>query len=480
MNQNPQINTIRQIYRAHLARYPWARLLKNLYLMLLQQAIQIRAFFIWRGTRNLTIGAIYFSRLRCKSSLTIVRHTARWGASFFFALLRLLYALTSTKGWYAMQGFSEYIAKSNTNHRELVQERQILLNMPTVYPLDFKKLFRNEPWPMRVPATIAFEVSKAQVLGKSDIIFLHNRCLHHDLYRFDQDLLFEEMHGVVGINPAHKEMVRFKGLSVGSIPSAISLIGSTTANYVHWLTETLPKLALINGIDKYNDLPYLIDAGLHPNILESIRHINPKRKLVQIERDELLAVDRLIIISPVAYVPFDFHPGIKPQKLTINPDSALYSPDALQRVRQLLVSRLVNPSAASKRKLFLRRTGKSRPMLNSAEVEAMMLEHGFEIIEPETLNFADQVRLFNSAHVIVSQGGAALGNILFSPNGCHVIVLTTWSPYTIHYYFANLAAVLGQRCTLIMCEPVHSELGPHRAHMGVNVSISTLKKAISQ
>lgn len=378
-----------------------------------------------------------------------------------------------------MYGFFEYIKNSNTGHLELIPAREIPILMPNIYPKEFPKFFNRDLWPLHVPPIYAFEVFKAQIMGKSDLLFLEDKCLYHELYRFDQDFLFEEMHDIVSISAENKKLIRFKGQLVGSIPSGISLVGSVTANYVHWLTETLPKLALIDCIEVYRDLPYIIDEGLHQNIIESIGYLNSnKRDIIQVRRGEMIAVEKLIAITPVAYVPFDFKPGIKPSKLDINPSSALYSPDGLQRLHKLLVARLGETNKTIKRRLFLRRTGKSRPMINSMEIEEMVLEQGFEIIEPERLSFADQVRLFSSAELIVSQGGAALGNIVFAPTGCHVIVLTTWSPYTIHYYFSNLAELLGQRCTLVMCEPIQSELGPHRAHMGVNVPIPTLIKAI--
>jgi len=378
-----------------------------------------------------------------------------------------------------MHGFAKFFGTSYAGRSELVPAREFPLEMPSVYPEEFRKFFCSDSWPLHVPSICAFEVSKAQVMGKSDLLFLEDQCLHHDLYRFDQDFLFEEVHDIVSINTVNQKLARFKGEQVGSIPTGISLVGSTTANYIHWLTESLPKLVLIDGIDAYQDLPYIVDAGLHPNILESVSYFNSRgRPIIQLGRGEMLAVEKLITISPVTYVPFDFKPGIEPDKLDINPNSALYSPDAMQRVRELMVARLSETAVVLSRRLFLRRTGKSRQMFNSMEVEAFLQEFDFEIVEPETLSFSDQVRLFSSAHMIVSQGGAALGNMIFAPAGCHVIVLTTWSPYIIHYYFSNLASIMDQRCTLVMCDPIQSEPGQHRAHMGINVSIPSLKKAI--
>jgi hypothetical protein len=482
MNQLHELSWIRRFYRQHLARYAWARLLKSLYSVLRLLVVQIRGFLVWQVSHKLAVGAIFLQRSANLSNQLLVCHSAKIAASGCYSLLRALHYLTGQKAWwYTMRGFSEYCKSTDAAHYELVPARDVQLDIPTVHPEANRKYFPQSVWSLRVPAIYAFEVSNAQVMGKSDLLYRGDECLHHDLYRFSQDFLFEEMHDIVSINPTNKKMVRFNGQQVGSIPSGISLVGSATANYVHWLTETLPKLALIDGIDAYQDLPYIIDSGLHPNILESLHQLNSNnRKVLQLGRGELLSVDKLVAISPVAYVPFDFKPGIKPDKLDINPGSALYSPDGLQQVRQSMVSRLGEAEGTQKRRLFLRRTGTSRPLINLAEIEIMLYGHGFEIVEPETLTFAEQVRLFSSAELIVSQGGAALGNIIFAPAGCQVVVLTTWSPYIIHYYFSNLAAVLGQRCTLVMGESVQNEPGQHRAHMGLNIPIPVLTKAIQQ
>lgn len=508
MNSLDNLPWIRRFYRAHLARYLWAQWLKRNYLNLRLFILQLKHALVWRLYHSLHAGKYHASQRAHKSSwkaryfanqkLESVRFNANqalhkaswntrhfafwfWGAIANSVYLFCLRLLRHRLRFYSMRGFGEYSAISKTVYNELAPEREISLVMPRIHPEAFRKFFQAEPWSYHVPAIRAFEITKAQVLGKSDLLFLDDQCLHHELYRFDRDFLFEEMHGVVSINETNRKLVRFKGTQVGSIPFGISLVGSATANYVHWLTETLPKLAMIDGIEAYQGMPYIIDAGLHPNILESVRYLNSSgRNIIQVRREEMLAVDKLVVISPVAYVPFDFKPCIEPEKLDIKPSSVFYSPDGLQQIRQLLVARLGEMNGALKRRLFLRRTGKSRPMANYAEVEALVQELGFEVVDTETLSFAEQVRLFSSAELVASQGGAALGNIIFAPAGCHVIVLTTWSPYTIHYYFANLASILGHRCTLIMCEPVQSELGPHHAHMGVNVSIPSLIEAIHQ
>jgi hypothetical protein len=380
--------------------------------------------------------------------------------------------------FYRLRSFAEYQEETQAPAHELVSEQVFEIETPDVHPAEYDGCLHTGVWQLGIPAIQAFEVPNALVLGKSDLLFLKDECLHHGLYHFGRDQLFEEIHGHVSIKPRDRMLARFIGEPVEDpIPAGISLVGSATSNYVHWLTETAPKLALFDELDAYPDIPYILDDGLHPNILESVRLLNSRgREIVTVERGKLLTVQRLVAISPVAYVPFDFKQGLKLEKGDIDPGFALYSPEGLNLVRSKLVNQL-GELDAPRRRLYLRRGAKSRQMVNSAEVEALMQELGFDIVEPETLNFAEQVRVFSQAEMIVGQGGAAFGNIMFAPPGCHVVVLSTWSPYTIYYYFSNIASVLGQRCSFILCEPVLDE-GGHRAHMGLNVPVATLKETI--
>lgn len=385
--------------------------------------------------------------------------------------------------FFLLTSFDEYrndnkISSSSTLLTEAVDLR---IPMPIVFPEAYRQNLYSETWLLDVPPVRVMRVSDAEVMGKCDFIFSERRCLHHGLYRFDRDLSMEEMHGLMSINSRRNMAARYRkeGHAIEEIPEAISLIGSASANYVHWLTETAPKLALIDRMDCYADLPLIIDDGLHPNIMESLDYLNiHNRALIPIKSGQLFRVDKLVSISPVAYVPFDFKAGMRLGALDIDPGFAMYVPDGVNSVRQLLVSRFSEKDVDGGKKLYLRRTAKSRQMANSEEVEAFVLEHGFQIVEPETLSFAEQVKLFSRAEMIVGQGGAAFGNIVFAPKNCRIVILTTWSPFTIYYYFSNLASVLGQQCCFVLCEPVEEPDGFHLAHKGLRVAIQDLRGAL--
>lgn len=365
----------------------------------------------------------------------------------------------------------------------LATAESVVLGMPEVHPEHFRECLHTGSWPLAVPSVQAIEILDAEVMGKCDFVFTQSRCLHHGLYRWERDLPAEEMHGMLGIDVKRKRVARYTKVKETAIvlDQAISLIGSASANYVHWLTETAPKLALIDEVDGLKAYPLVIDAGLHPNILESLNCLNThSREIVPLERGQLCKVGKLIAITPVAYAPFDYRRGFAPEREGIDPGWAMFVPRGLHALREKLLSRTGSGGPAPGRRLYLRRTSQFRPMRNAAEVEALLSEFGFQVIEPETLSFAEQIRLFSAAESIVAQAGAALGNMIFAPQGCRVVILSAWSPYSIYYYFSNLASIFGQKCTYTLCEPDSQEGNAHPAHKELKVDIQALREAIGQ
>lgn len=84
--------------------------------------------------------------------------------------------------------------------------------------------------------------------------------------------------------------------------------------------------------------------------------------------------------------------------------------------------------APARRKIFLSRKditmksgGRYRALLNEEALIEALAQRGFQIVEPETLSFADQVRLFWEAELVVGLGGAALFNVVFCKPGTRVV-----------------------------------------------------------
>ncbi|MCP9911657.1 glycosyltransferase family 61 protein [Cyanobium sp. BA20m-p-22] len=58
----------------------------------------------------------------------------------------------------------------------------------------------------------------------------------------------------------------------------------------------------------------------------------------------------------------------------------------------------------------------TRRIINEREILPILIEHGFEILELETMEFNDQVAAFSEARVVIAPHGAGLTNVLFSRN----------------------------------------------------------------
>jgi hypothetical protein len=76
------------------------------------------------------------------------------------------------------------------------------------------------------------------------------------------------------------------------------------------------------------------------------------------------------------------------------------------------------------RKLYVPRRGsQGRVIVNETQVLRELEARGFELVEPQTLTWVEQVRLFAQASHVVGPMGSGLANALFSPPGSRLLTL---------------------------------------------------------
>ncbi|MCI5044134.1 MAG: glycosyltransferase family 61 protein [Aquisalinus sp.] len=98
------------------------------------------------------------------------------------------------------------------------------------------------------------------------------------------------------------------------------------------------------------------------------------------------------------------------------------TPAMAQLLRKILLGEATPPDRKPWRKVYLHRDGaKWRNLDNADEVRQLMKSAGFEVFTPLQDNFLEQVRLMSETRLLVSAHGAALTNLLFMPEGGHVI-----------------------------------------------------------
>lgn len=187
------------------------------------------------------------------------------------------------------------------------------------------------------------------------------------------------------------------------LDTACSLVTPWSAGYYHWIVDALPR---IEGCEYYQE-----QTGRKPTLI-----IHPDPPEWQKESLRLLGYD------PDDCVQWN-KSRIKVKRLVVPSFRRKYSitsPAACQWLRQRAYNNL--PSTESKNvsfspRIYISRTkAMGRNIINEDEVLAVLSPLGFVAYELEKLSFADKIRLFAQAEIVVAPHGAGLTHIVFGNN----------------------------------------------------------------
>lgn len=249
---------------------------------------------------------------------------------------------------------------------------------------------------------------------------------------------------------------------------AIHFCDDHAPNYFHWLTECLPRMWVIDQFPEYGAVPLLVDEKLPPSLIESLHMIKGKREIIRIGKHVFCEVEELIYPSVLSVVHDNY--GV-PKSM----EDVLISPEGVEYVRNAFLKR----DQRGNRKLFIaRRSPGYRDLLNSEEIEQVLVDDGFEIVFPEKLSFQNQVKIFSQASIIISQTGAGLTNLIFAPRGCKVFALTTKAVHN-YYAFNMLADACQVELKYILGEPV-AESNQYQVHEDFVIPIDLVRNAIRE
>lgn len=194
-------------------------------------------------------------------------------------------------------------------------------------------------------------------------------------------------------------------------------------NYFHWCLELLPQIHLLakSGLFHPDTDTFLINHNRTPYQEQTLDHLGlrPSRVIrtypgIKIEADELI-------------VP----------TLAIHDDAV--ASWAVQFLRERFKS---NPHPLPGAKLFLDRgDAKRRRILNAGQVAAFLRDRGYTIVDPATMTFQEQARLFGSARAIVACHGAGLTNLCFVQPGTTVVEI--FSPHYAPDYYRVISHHVG-------------------------------------
>lgn len=288
------------------------------------------------------------------------------------------------------------------------------------------------------PETFVADISNASVMGGTNIVIAGHFAIHHDLFNRDLEYTSEELHSRMFVNVAAGS-IRL-GLSDPAperMKMAACFVDACAPNYAHWLTEVLPRIALFCRNPDYVGVPLIVNENLHANIMASldavVAHRNP---LVLLPIGRSITVSQLFVVSCAGYLPFE------PRgRHAASMSHGKFSRHAFEAIRHACLSGR-RPQKTPKR-IYLRRNSHVRRLSNSEEIELLLVNLGFTIVDPEKLSFGAQVDLFRGAEVIIGATGAALANMIFAESRPRIGILISKQENIIYWYWQNIARATG-------------------------------------
>lgn len=146
---------------------------------------------------------------------------------------------------------------------------------------------------------------------------------------------------------------------------------------------------------------------------------------------------------------------------------------AIKYIRDKLI-KTPTPAKPTKKIYLKRGNGTDRKLLNEDSIISALKNYGFEIIDTGNLSIYEQVSLVQQAKIIVSVHGAALTNLLFSPDNLMVVELFSSDYFRTDCYY-TLSAMLKLNYWYIVGEK------PARANWGdIVVDEKLLLRTIQQ
>lgn len=218
------------------------------------------------------------------------------------------------------------------------------------------------------------------------------------------------------------------------LDSAVTLVNAWSDSYFHWVTEILPRVAVLMEAGINCPSP-IVRGKMKPWQRESLAMLGVEAGRV-VEAAGCILARRLLI------------PGF-PRALAEDCEFSVPSPWSLEVMRKRICG---SSACADGANVWIsRRKAWGRRILNENEVLALLSDLKFQVAMLEDMTFSAQVELFRRARVVVGPHGAGLANIAFCRQGTRVVEVVG---KFVNASFLTLAASLGLRYFLFQGKQV--------------------------
>lgn len=408
------------------------------------------------------IGRFYAKHLKpyplCRRLFACLVHNVYLVATFHFA--NTFGRDKKLRRWRPLKSLNALVKAHHLSAEQLTPATQSSTALPRVFPVQDSDCLRSEERLYRFPGVYVATISQGTIYGGTNMNLVGEEVICHDLQDFKRDSTAEELHGRLKID-CHRQRARWLShdLAPVHIPEAATFIDACAHNYAHWLTEVLPRIAVFCAADAFRDVPLVVNAGLHENIMESLRAVVGSERLVfTLPTERAVQVDTLYVTSVAGYVPFE-----RRRRSNASHVHGLFSQPCLELIREKAFAAVRPlPSESWPEKVFLRRNSTTRGILNIAELETLLVDRGYVAVSPETLSFSQQIQLFSSVKEIIAPTGAAIANAIFCQPDAKICVLMAKHPDMIYRYWLNMLSPLQVDVSYVLGKQTRNlDLGIH-------------------
>jgi capsular polysaccharide biosynthesis protein len=352
----------------------------------------------------------------------------------------------------AVQALNQHLPWQPTGREELLPAGAPYCPVPPrnsdQLPPKLAALFREE---ILLPAVHIFQVLQASVSWHAVAfrnlrIFVPALAHPRELRKFSDTYLLKQWVGESIQGPGNRQEV------------ALVHNQWTNANYYHWLVDSLPRLLLLQH--GHPNCQLVMPAPIPSFVREAAAMLGFTNLLPLQQNQTLVGVDLLV---PGHVTP----PGFQ-------------RPDLLLQVRAQLLNAVYKGASLPRtyRRVYVsRRSQRVRRLLNEIDIEILLVQQGYELIEFEKLSFIEQIKLMSETERFISVHGAGLTNMLFLPPTARVAelfnedkVLSNQPKDFENLIYFRMAAALQLPYYCLPCAATGDEPLVNEAHIRVDVA----------
>lgn len=282
-------------------------------------------------------------------------------------------------------------------------------------------------------------LARARVFGSGAVLSPDGKSIARDV-SVDFGKSFQQ-HWLLGF-----QKIRPPVLLPGTTLVAATALG---AGYAHWLLEELPRLLVSRSVD----CDTVLTNGTTRFAREAWELAGFSANLQEPRRYSHFRCEQAIVPSLIG------QPGYPTQRVgqMLEEFTARIDGDA--------------PAPSGERIYLSREKARRRRVSNEAKLWTWLSRHGFVRIFPEELTWAEQIKVFRRAKIVVAPHGAGLANIVFSQRGTRIVEFFNRSYVNGCYW--RLAAIQGLDYRPIVAagaEPIEFDLPANPLDVSINIS----------